>query len=599
MKYISVVTASMLGTLIAMLIAVFFLFLFVLVMAAGSSATPPVPSRSTLVVPLSGAVPETVSGDPIAQSFLGEPAYGLQQLDESIRRAAEDDRIKSIWLKTGIVSMSWASLETIRAALHAFKESGKPVFASASTYYMSEKEFFVASVADSLFLDPESLFELNGFVASTTHYADLLEKLHVTPQIVRAGSYKSAVETFTRDSMSPENREQLQAMLSDVTDVFVDVVSTARGLDPDAFRRSFATEAVLSAGSALKKGYVDGLLYDDQIKARIAERAGLDDPDDLRETKLSNYSRTVHARSVRSNDEIAVVYAVGTMMPGESADVPSPLFGGGSLGSKTFSVAMKRARDNRRTRAEVLRIDSPGGQVAAADAMLREIRKTAEKMPVVVSMGDVAASGGFWIAMGSQTLVAQPLTITGSIGVFSLFFDMSGLFEDHLGISFDDVTTNPYADMLSGMRPYRAEELRLMEAYTDETYQSFLQLVADGRGMSVEDVIRLAGGRIWTGRAAEQNGLVDRLGGLRDAIAEAAEQAGLSPDSVAVRTYPAPRSFLERFMGQSRIQMARLGLISLQEQLQTEFEKRSELLSAAVQAQGRAFARVPVQFDIR
>lgn len=597
MRFISVVAASLLGSLLAILAVFFLMMFFVFVMAASSSSTPAVRTGSTLVVKLSGSVPETASGDPLAQSLLGEAAYGLHDLTRAIGAAATDKRIDALWIKTGLLSMSWASLQAVRRAVQEFRASEKPVYASSSSYYMTEKEYFVASAADSVFLDPSSFFEMNGFVLSTPHFKGLLDKLHVEPLVVRAGSFKSAVEPFTRTDMSAANREQLSALLDDINHVFVSEIAASRNLDAAAIESRIESDAIMAATEALDAGFLDGLFFEDQVREIIATRIGQDDPEKLREITVRNYFRSA-PRKFSGSNEIAVVNAVGTMIAGGSSDIPNPIFGGPTLGSESFVKSLRRARKNKRTRAVVIRINSPGGQASAADAMLREIKLTAEKMPVVVSMGDVAASGGYWITTGSSTVVAEPLTITGSIGVFSLFFDVSGLLEDHLGVTYDQVQTSPFADMFSGMRPFSENEVRLFEDITDNIYDTFVSNIAESRELTKEQVIDLAGGRIWTGAAAKERGLVDELGGLDHAIEIASQQAELSDGDFRVRTYPTPRSFWQRMTSQTKVLMARLGILSAASQLDQRVMDTSRYLSAFLDAHGHVQARMPFRVEV-
>ncbi len=597
MRFISVVAASLLGSLLAILSVFLIMMFFVFVMAASSSSTPAVRTGSTLVVKLSGSVPETTSGDPLTQSLLGEAAYGLHDLTRAIDAAATDNRIDALWIKTGLLSMSWASLQAVRRALKDFHASEKPIYASSSSYFMTEKEYFVASAADSVFLDPSSFFELNGFVLSTPHFKELLDKLHVEPLVVRAGSFKSAVEPFTRTGMSDANRVQLTALLDDINAVFLSEVAASRNLDATEIEGRIESDAIMAATEALEAGFIDGLLFEDQVREIIAARVGQDEPEKLREVTVRQYLRAA-PRKFSGSNEIAVVNAVGTMIAGRSSDIPNPLFGGATLGSESFVKSLRRARKNRRTRAVVIRINSPGGQASAADAMLREIKLTAEKMPVVVSMGDEAASGGYWITTGSSTLVAEPLTITGSIGVFSLFFDVSGLLEDHLGVTYDRVQTSPYADMFSGMRPFSKSEVRLFEDVTDNIYDTFVSNIAESRELTKEEVIDLAGGRVWTGAAAKERGLVDQLGGLDLAIEIASQQAELGEGDFRVRTYPAPQSFWQRMTVQTKVLLARLGILSTAPQLEQRVMDMSRYLSAFLDAHGHVQARMPFSIEV-
>ncbi len=546
LRFLSVVAASILGTLIAFGVAFLLLIFFVMVMAAGADSSPSIRSGSVLVIDLSRPVPELVSGDPIAQSFAGEAPFGLFDLTRAIHGASGDRRISALWLRTGNTTTSWATLQAIRRSLVQFRESGKPVVASSKSFMMEESSYYLASAADSVFADPESMFEFNGFAVTVSHYKELLDRLGIEPQIVRAGSYKSAVEPFVRSNLSDENRLQLQAIVDDIMVEFVGAVGQSRGLEPTALSDRMRSDAIFSAREAVEAGLLDGLRFDDEIRDRIAEMADLDPEKRLREVSIHSYARLHSSRSRSGSGNIAVVYVDGGITPGASSDMPNPILGGSTVGSESFIKAIRQARKSKRTLAIVVRVNSPGGFAPAADAMLREIQRTAEDIPVVISMGDMAASGGYWIATGASTIVAESLTLTGSIGVFSLFFNTSEFFEKKLGVTFDEVGTGPYSDMFSGLRPYSRDEEALLQRSTDDTYHSFLEKVSASRDIPINDVDGLAQGRIWTGRAALEKGLIDEVGGLERAVAIAAENAGIEAGDIRIRILPTPRSFFER-----------------------------------------------------
>ena len=542
MRFFSTLVASVLGTFIALGLIFFLGFLFLLALVASSSdPAPAVRSGSVLVVDLFGPIPEQVSGDPFAQALGSEPAYGVYDVVRALEKAAADERVEAVWLKMRGVAASWATLEEVRAALVAFRASGKPVIASSGDFPVREVEYFLASAADSVFAAPESFFEMNGFYLDVMFYNQLFEKLGVEPQIVRAGKFKSAVEPYFRDDLSPENEEQLSALLASLNETFLEAVGERPGLRAEALQTLIEAGAVLTTDDAYRAGLVDGLRYEDEVEAVLKGYLDLDADDDLRTIPLKSYVR-VPARDAGlevGSEEIAVVYAVGTILPGEST--------GGTLGSDTFNEAMRQAREDDDIHAVVLRINSPGGSAAASEAMWREIALTTDVKPVIVSMGDVAASGGYWIATGGDYIVADPGTITGSIGVFSVLLDLGGFFDDKLGLTFDNVRTSPYADMFSGVRPLSTAERALLERSTEETYARFLAKVAASRGLDVAAVDSIGQGRVWTGQQALDLGLVDALGTLDAALAVAAEKADLEAGDYRVRRLPRPKTLLEEF----------------------------------------------------
>ncbi|MDA1029293.1 MAG: signal peptide peptidase SppA [Bacteroidetes bacterium] len=594
MKFLQTLFANVLGSLIAFGILLFFGFLFLIALASTADQTPPVQSGSILTIDLVGSFPETVSGDPLTQLIMGEASVGLHSMIAAIDAATTDSRIKGIWIRSNGMLSSWASLEAIRRSLEAFKASGKPILATSKNHFMMESEYYVASVADSIFLEPESIFEFNGFAMTSTFYGDLFEKLGIEAEVVRSGKYKGAVEAYTRSSMSPENREQLQALLDGVKTSFVSSVAASRNLRPEQVDLLMNRDAMFSAREALDNGLVDGLIFEDEVMDKLRLISGSDSSKTLVTVSASNYAARL--KPTKSSDKIAVVHITGTMMSGAPAD--SPLTGGGMAGSETIAKAIQQARDRTGVRAMVVRINSPGGFAPAGDAMLREVKRTATEMPVVISMGDVAASGGYWVATGGNRIFAENNTITGSIGVFSMFLNVSGLVEDKIGITFDNVTTGPYADMFSGMRGYSEAERAILGKATDGTYQTFLEKVAKSRGMSVEAAQEIAQGRVWTGSDALRVGLVDEIGGLDAAIAYAQKAAKLDPGTVEIVRYPAPRSLLDQFM-KSPAATVKILASALKSKNQLLASRRLEEVQQMVDSRGQVQALWPWNITIK
>lgn len=600
MRFLSTLIASTLGVLLAFALVCFVGLIFFFALAAASDQTPAIRSGSVLVVTLDGPVPETVSRDPFAQAFADEPAYSLRDFTTAMKTAAADDRIEGVWLQIKGVDASWATLEAMRKALLDFQESGKPLLASSDDYAMDEADYFLASAADSVFASQQAMFEFNGFYITVEFYQNLLDKLDVQPQVVRAGRFKSAVEPFLRDDLSPENEEQLGAILQAQSLVFMEAVADSRGLTADAWEELAEERAILTAPAAYEAGLLDGLLFEDQVADLWKAYLEVEADDDLRTVDLDDYVGVPPSEvglEVEEEGEIAVVYATGTIVSGKSG-APS-LFGGENLGAETFNKAMEEARESDEVEAVVLRIDSPGGSAAASDAMWREIALTQEVKPVIVSMGGVAASGGYWIATAADTIVAEPLTITGSIGVFALFFDISGFFENKLGITFDAVTTSPYADLFSGVRSLTPREQDLLENYTDLTYEAFLEKVALSRGLDVAMVDSIGQGRVWTGLQAKELGLVDVLGDLETAIRIAAEKAGMAPDRLyRVRTLPRPKTFAQQLAEGLNARATRAWLNLGASPAERTLLQHASLLQSLSRAHGTVQARLPMDLRI-
>lgn len=600
MRFLSNLLASALGTLLALAIIFFVMLLFFFAVIASSDQTPSVRSGSVLVVEMRGLIPEVVSGDPLMQALASEPGYDLRGVVASIDQAAADDRIEAIWLQIRAVQSPWSSLQEIRSALLRFKESGKPIYASSDDYMMAEAEYYVASAADSVFANEQAMFEFNGFYMTLEFYQGLLEKLEVEPQIIRAGKFKSAVEPFIREDLSPENEAQLTAILDTQNDEFMQAVAESRGLSADSLKARASNEAILTATSAFDAGLLDGLLYDDQVRDIIKRRLGVEEDDDLEAVSMESYTRVPPSDAgldVNRDGDIAIVYAEGAIVSGESSQ-GSP-FSGAVLGAETLAKAMREARENEDVKAVVLRINSPGGSASASDAMWREIKLTAEKKPLVVSMGSLAASGGYWIATAGETIVADPLTITGSIGVFALLMDVSGLFENKLGITFDGIRTSPYADIFSGVRPLSEAEQAMLGHFVDETYDDFVQRVAESRGIDPAQVDSIGQGRVWTGRDALDIGLVDTLGSLKNAVEIAARKAELGDGPYRVRILPRPKTFFEQLSESLNAKATSAWMRITGSPLEEAVLRQARTLAAAAEGSGEVQARLMYEVRVK
>lgn len=599
MRFLSTLVASALGTLLALGLLATLLFFFIFAIALSGDDTPDVDNGSVLVMNLSGPIPETAADDPFAEAFFDAPSYDLRDVTRTLQMAASDERISGVWLQLKGVSAPWATLESVRAAMVDYKESGKPLIASSDDYGMSEAQYFLASAADSVFSAPQSAFVLNGFYTRTPFFKGSLDRLSIEPQIIRAGKYKAAVEPFLREDLSAENREQLQALLQTQQTQFFDAVAAGRGLPADRLEQMTQESGLITAEDGVQAGLLDGLLFHDEVEDAFKGRLGLADDEDLETLTLSDYRRVPPSSAgIEEGDDgtVAIVYAVGQIVSGESAEE----FGGngGTVGAETFNEAMRDARENEDVQAVVLRVNSPGGSAAASAAMLREARLTAQEKPVVVSMGDLAASGGYWIAMAADTLVAEPTTITGSIGVFGLLFNTRGFFNEELGVTFDGVETSPLADAFSGLAPLSDDERALIESSIDNTYDAFLEIVAENRGWTTAEVDSLAQGRVWSGADAREVGLVDTLGTLDDAVGIAARAAGLEPGSYRTRVYPRPETFFEQLNSALGARAEQAVLRWTTTPTERAFLEQRRMLDRLVREHGTVQARLPVDIVI-
>lgn len=548
MRFLSTLAASVLGTLLAFGLILFFLFFFLFALSLSTDTSPTVQPGSVLVVPIEGTIPERTSTNPFQQAFGESPEYTLYELQKTLRNARVDDRIDAVWLRLKGTSAGWGTLEEVRQAVDELSQSDVPVIASSEEFGMAEKDYYVATAADSIFTAPQSTFEYNGLATILLFFHDAFEKLDVEPELVRAGQYKSAGESFTRSDLSEANRRQLEALLATVNDEFLATTGAARSRSVDALQTLAEEDAVLTAEAAREEGLVDELRYEDEILSLFRNHLDLREGVEVPRVSLRTY-RHIPAENVgrtyTGTGHVAVIHAEGNIVTGDPNENP---FGPSDqvVGSTTLIEALDQARTSSSTQAVVLRINSPGGSAAASEAMWRAVQRTAQEKPLIVSMGDVAASGGYYIAAPADSIVANATTTTGSIGVFGLLWNAQGLFEDNLGVTSDDVSTSPYADMYTPFKPLDPQERRLFGETIDQIYDVFLQRVAEGRTMDTSAVHDVAQGRVWSGRDAQNVGLVDTTGTLEDAIGLAGQAAEMGEGPYRTRILPRPKPFFEQ-----------------------------------------------------
>lgn len=469
----------------------------------------------------------------------GQPAnVGLIQLKEAIKSASTDPNIKGILLKVNYPLAGFATIEEIRTSLQQFRNNGKWVVAYAEA--LSEPGYYLATAADKIYLNPEGELEFNGLTAEVSFFKRMFDKLEIKPEIFRVGEYKSAVEPFMLDRMSKENRTQLEELLNAIYDVIIARIAEARGMEPGRLRDISNNMLVRNARMAHDYGLVDSLTYFDGVLAELRNRLDLTESEKVNFITYRKYRKSMGRNEQKpSANEIAVLVAEGTIVPGRSAN--------GVVGSDSFTETLRKLRESKRVKAVVLRINSPGGSFQASDAMWREITLTAKVKPVIASMADYAASGGYYLAMGCDTIVAHPHTITGSIGIFSVLFDASGFLGNKLGITFDEVRTGQFGELVTFTRPLTDAEKQVWQTRTNELYEVFISKAAQGRQMEVANIKNVAGGRVWAGAQAVQRGLVDMAGGLDEAIRIAAQAAQVDND-YRVRYYPKVKTFAEQLL---------------------------------------------------
>ncbi len=529
---------NILSTLVALLLFSIVGLLLIIGTIGALSEKPPVvvEANSILHLDLNKSISEQEVDNPFDKIgiFSGEESsIGLIKLKKAILNAETDDNIKGIYLELNYFMGGMSTLEEVRAALAHFKTSGK--FIIAYSEYFTEGAYYLASVADAVYLNPEGELELNGLNANVTFYKGLFDKLGIEVQIFRVGDFKSAVEPFIRKDLSKENALQLNAMLNDLNNTMLTSISTSRNIELETLKGISKTMEVRDASDALKLNLIDGLLYKDEVLSILEEKTATN------ELKFITYNKYKDSFSTykTSKNEVAVIVADGEIVSGKGDTK--------SIGSEKFAEQIREAREDDNVKAIVMRINSPGGSYLASDVMWREISLAAKKKPVIASMSNYAASGGYYLAMACDTIVAQPNTITGSIGIFGMLFNLEGLLNDKLGITNDDVSTGEYSGMLTVSRGLTDAEKSIIQNSVERNYETFVAKAAQGRGMTVDEIKAIASGRVWTGNQAKQNGLVDILGSFDDAISIAAEKAGVTLD-YKVKYYPEQKEFFERLL---------------------------------------------------
>ena len=560
-----------------------------------------------LVVDLQGLVVEHAPPDFFSAQLEGAE-HQMHDLRLALERAAHDDRIAGVHLRVGAPGYGWAKAEDLKEALAEFRATGKFVY--AFTAITDELGYYVALSADSIYLLPNSGVEMNGFRVETPFVQDMFQKLGVEPQVEAIGVYKSAADMFRRTNMSEPDREATRAILDGLYGRFLDAVTETREVDRERLERSLDQGVYLSR-DLLALGLVDGELQDAEVRRRAVARALDSAPESLWpadvETHLvdvRDYAATLPEGPRDAEGTIGLVYAVGAITSGESGY--DPLFGR-TIGAETMKRLLAEVAEDGSLDAVVLRVDSPGGDAIASEEIWGAVGELQRAVPVVVSMGDVAASGGYYMSAGADAIVASPSTLTGSIGVFGVLFNARDLY-DKIGIDWDVLETNPAADFPTSIRALSEEERATFRGLIEHTYRTFLGRVAEGRDMSEAEVDAVAQGRVWSGADAETRGLVDEVGGLEAALAAAKEAAGIDPDApVTLHVYPRPESLLDRMrdaMVLRQMGAARGGALSARERaaalaLGDNVRGLSGYAVALRHDPGRAIAALPWVPEIR
>lgn len=510
-------------------------------MVASGSSAKDVADNTVFVINLEGQLQERSVDNPFSQ-YLGGAAstIGLDDLLDGIKKAKENDKIKGIYIEAGAFAPdSYASLQAVRKALVDFKKSGKWIVAYGDMY--TQATYYVASVADKVYLNPSGQIDWHGLASQTMFLKDALAKFGVRMQVVKVGAYKSATEMFTGDKMSDANREQVTAFLGGIWQNVCQDVAKSRKVSVgqlNQYADNFITFAEPKSYVGMK--LVDGLLYHDQLKDEVKKLMKLGKDDDISTIGLAGIMNVPGGKE--EGDEIAVYYAYGDIVDGTSGALSQSE---SVIDGTKVSKDLEDLADDDDVKAVVIRINSGGGSAYASEQMWRAIQLVKAKKPVVVSMGGMAASGGYYMSCSANWIVAEPTTLTGSIGIFGMFPDMSGLVTQKLGVKFDEVKTNKNSAFGTMARPFSEEEMAYLSSYISRGYSLFRQRVADGRHMSVDAVEKVAQGHVWVGQDALKIKLVDQLGGLDDAVAKAAKLAKL--DEYYTASYPGKADWLDQF----------------------------------------------------
>lgn len=527
-----VVFGGCLGTIIAFILVnlIFFGVIGSAISSAGKDNKPSVPRNAILKIDLSQPIAEqgreSFSFNPLAGSASMTGSVSLLDAIRALETAAEDPQVRFVYLKADDMNMDIAEAEEFRAALARFRESGKPVVSYSQN--LSAGNYFMASVADKVILNTYGDCMISGMSSQLMYYKDLIDHLGIDIQLIRHGKYKSAGEPYIKSEMSPENREQYETMLGTIWGMMADAVASSRDFTADDYNAWIDGLAINTAGQAKEKGLVDELWYDDQVRSYFCTLCGVKEPKQLKYVSLKDYAAAKVNRNYRAKEKIAVIYADGEIVMDDK--------GNGSIGNN-FAREIAKARQDSSVKAVVFRVNSPGGSVQASAAIEREIELLKACKPVVASYGGYAASGGYWISCGSDHVFSDASTLTGSIGVFGLIPSFGKALKKNVHLNVFEVATHKHGSMASGMNPLDPEEEAAMQENIDSTYEDFISRVARGRNLSVEAVDEIAQGRVWAGGDAIKIGLVDEIGGLKDAIAYAATLVSL--DNYRVVEFPA------------------------------------------------------------
>lgn len=558
-------------------------------MIATEGMSAPIKEKSILHLNLTGVLSERSENNPLA-SLMGETneAISLEDALLALKKGAKNENIEGVYLESGAFGATPAMAQELRQALLEFKESGKWIVAYGDSY--SKMGYYLASVADSVLLNPEGNLDFSGMATEIIFFKDVLDKLGVKMQVFKVGTYKSAVEPYICTEMSPANREQVTSYLFSIWTNIIKDVAKSRSMEVGKLNAlADQMTAISEASLGVKCGLVDGLCYLDQVKTILREKCGLEDEDDeLVFASVTDVAKS-EALDDKVDEQVAVYYAYGEIVQSQSG---MSLNQSEQIVGEKMMEDLKNLREDDDVKAVVIRVNSPGGSAYASEQIWREVTLLKEKKPVVISMGGMAASGGYYISCAANRIFAEPTTLTGSIGIFGMIPDASELITEKIGVKFDVVKTNEMADMGSMGRPFNAAESAHLQSMVNRGYDLFTRRVADGRGMAQDSIKLIAEGRVWTGEQGLEIGLVDELGNLDDAVAHAAKLAEM--EKFRTVAYPAPANPFEQLFNEKKSGYLTSELRSILGEHYAAFS-----LLKDIKGRDRVQARVPYDINIR
>lgn len=534
--FIKYTMATVVGLVLVSIIMGILTFVSMAGMIASEGMSSPIEKKSVLRITLKGSITERAGEENPLSKLGGETTQqiALDQALQALEKAAKNDKIEGIYMEGGILSAYPAEVQELRQALLEFKKSGKWIIAYADTY--SRSAYYLCSVADKVYLNPIGMLDWSGLSSNPMFFTGLMKKLGIKMQVFKVGTYKSAVEPYIAEQMSDANREQVSSYQQSIWNNMLKDVAKSRKTTAEALNSLADSLTILSGPEAsVKGGLVDKLCYQDEVKKILKNKAKMEEDESLRFVSISDVALSEELND-KVDDEIAVYYAYGEI----KEDITGGFTQESAITSKQMTKDLQELREDDDVKAVVLRVNSPGGSAYASEQIWREVQLLSKEKPVIVSMGALAASGGYYISCGANKIFAEPTTLTGSIGIFGMIPDATELLTDKLGLSFDVVKTNAHSDFGAMGRPLNESECRLMQAHINQGYELFTGRVAQGRKMSQDSVKAVAEGRVWTGEQAMKIGLVDKLGNLNDAIAAAAKAAKIEKYSVGRYPEPAP-----------------------------------------------------------